>query len=207
MGEQCCSGTAAMPMPAFAPTDPDPDLWANLPACPQTCPTTLSLWGDAGLRADAGYHHPPCPPCSHGDGYHAGLPTTSPSFLPSNEVPPRWCWICAHVLAPDHKHRHSARSSIAMHYCYTSACTRDRENKLKRCCQAWWLPLSTESMQTGLYVKWRQKPKLNKGHLYWVNSLLHRQCMHVAVTQPPGESPSMPPSFYLPCSSRTTNLW
>ena len=91
----------------------------------------------AGLGADAGYHHQPCPPCSHGDGYHAGLPTSSPSFLPANKVPPRWCWICAQLLPPDHKHHHFARSSIAMRYCYTSAYTRDREKKLERCRQAW----------------------------------------------------------------------
>lgn len=106
----------------------------QMPTCEPTtqpalrpAPPTSACGVTPGLGADAGYHHQPCPRCSHGDGYHAGLPTSSLSFLSSSKAPLRWCWICAQLLPRDHKHRHFARSSIAMRCSYTSAYARDGE--------------------------------------------------------------------------------
>lgn len=98
-----------------------------------------------------------------GDGYRTDLPTKSLFFLLFTKTPPQWCWVCAQLLPPYHKHHHFARSSIALHYCYTSAYTRDREKKPERCCQAWWLSLCTVLIHTGLHVKWWQRPVCIKG--------------------------------------------
>lgn len=152
----------------------------------------------AGLGADAGYHHQPCPPCSHGDGYHTGLPLSSLSFLPSNKVPPWRCWICAQLLPLDHKHHHFARSSIPMCYCYTSAYTRDREKKLERCRQAWWLSLSTVSIQTSLYVKLQQNPIWIKGTFTEeILCFIDNVCCHTAPRRVPFYAALLlPPMFF-----------
>lgn len=98
-----------------------------------------------------------------GDGYRTGLSTKSLFFLLFTKELPQWCWVCAQLLPPYHKHHYFARSSTVLHYCYTSAYTRDREKKLERCSQAWWLSLSTVLVHTGLYVKGQQKSICIKG--------------------------------------------
>lgn len=188
-----------MPVPASAPTDPDrPCQPTSLPA-PRAAPPPLACGVTTALGANSGSCHQPCLPCSHGDGCHAGLPTGSFSFLPYDSSTSSVVLDFAWLLLLDHKHRHFARSSIALRYCCTIYCLYWRQGKKwEMCCQAWWLSLSTASVQTGFKVKWWQNPMRIKVTAAWT---MHTCCSHTVSRRGPLCTALLSPPVFFDCTS------